>query len=58
MVACTYSLHEVYTITNQTQLLQFANPQKVQEMAMQQMMKQMMNQAGMKPPAGGAAKYV
>lgn len=36
------------------QLLQFANPQKVQEMAMQQMMKQMMSQAGMKPPAGGA----
>jgi hypothetical protein len=35
-------------------LLQFANPQKVQEMAMQQMMKQMMSQAGMKPPAGGA----
>lgn len=46
----------VHLVAFQTmpQLLQFANPQKVQEMAMQQMMKQMMSQAGMKPPAGGA----
>lgn len=40
--------------------MQFANPQKMQEMAMQQMMKQMMKQMGGTPPpgsAGGASPF-